>query len=385
MPGSDGAYSTFSLLDRVTKKSPVHGWVCNALIHELPASVHTVLHVNDRASARVAKWIGEETGGEVVIACIGSTDAMTLVGDGGSVVVVAYQDGPGLERIRSANMALRNLEGRHRHFVLCYAFPFSGAEYRRLKADVRMGRRSSEFGWSEFLALPVGNAVLHESLVGDGAGYSGRVLEAHRADLGDELADSLLARLGQGEIPSDGLFLPRVDGRPLCLRPGSVFFHTQSQSLVSQIAVYAMVSAALQKAREPDAKDRSAVPAFDENPLVRSVLDPRMFARFNDGVLQASLLRGSQPSELDYRSSDDLSRGFAAVCQSVLEACDQDVGDAALEFVNALVTRKVALRSTDRDRLLEKVRSNPVLQSIWRLLEADQEPFGSSPNDGPAV
>ena len=81
---------------------------------------------------------------------------------------------------------------------------------------------------------------------------------------------------------------------------------------------------------------------------LRSVLDPSMFVRFNDGVLQASLLRASRPAELDYSASDDLSRQFALTGLSVFGGCRDQVGEAALEFVHAVATEKVSLRKTDR-------------------------------------
>ena len=89
-----------------------------------------------------------------------------------------------------------------------------------------------------------------------------------------------------------------------------------------------------------------------------------MFVRFNDGILQASLLRASRSCELDYSASDDFSRQFTAACLTVLRSCDHDVGDAALEFVYALVTRKVALRQQDRKQLFETIGRNAALQSV---------------------
>ena len=151
------------------------------------------------------------------------------------------------------------------------------------------------------------------------------------------------------------------------LRPGSIFFDPPTAD-VSQTAVYAMVSAAMQAAREscvPSGLDSAPPnPAFDDNPFVRSVLDPSMFARFSDGILQASLLQTARRSELDYSASYDLSRQFVSVCYSILVSHNEDVGDAALEFVHALATEKVSLRSADRDSLRQKIRCVPVLDSF---------------------
>ena len=266
------------------------------------------------------------------------------------------------------------MEGVHRHYVVGYAFPASRAEHDRLKADLCMGRNGPQYGWSEYLVLPVGADTVHASLVPSGASFGTDAVEPRRRKLGGALADALIERETRSEIPSDGLFLPRTNGTPLVLRDGSVFFNAETPD-VSQTAVHAMVSAAMQAARESGAPSglNSAPPnaGFDDNPFVRSVLDPSMFARFSDGILQASLLRTGRRSELDYSASYDLSRQFVSVCYSILVSHNQDVGDAALEFVHALATEKVSLRSADRDSLRQKISSLPVLDSFWGLLSQD--------------
>ena len=92
-----------------------------------------------------------------------------------------------------------------------------------------------------------------------------------------------------------------------------------------------------------------------------------MFARFSDGILQASILRAAQRSELDYSATEDLSRQFASACHSVLISHKHDVGDAALEFVYALATEKVSLRSVDRDWLSQEIAAISVLNAFWKI------------------
>ena len=121
-------------------------------------------------------------------------------------------------------------------------------------------------------------------------------------------------------IPCDRLFFPRTRGSSVALRPGSVFFPNSSGVGISQVTVYAMVSAAIQCAREPTPLSGPAGSPdlrFDSNPFVRSVLDPSMFTRFSDGILQASLLRATHRSELDYSASHDLSRQFTSTCRAI--------------------------------------------------------------------
>ena len=378
-PSAGGSYSTFSMSENTVDAdcSPLRVWVRERLIHQLPASVCTLVHVEDPMSACLASWVVDALPGNVEIKSLSDLGQMPgACFSGGAAVVVAYDD-PGFERLRQVNIALRRVDPVHRHYVVGYAFPGSRNEHRRLKNDLRMGPRGPQYGWSEFLVLPVGSAPLHESLVTGFAGLNEPIVESFRCSFGDALALELMARKGQSSIRDDGLFLPRTNGKPLVLRHGSVFFPDEPEAGVSQIAVHAMVSAAIQAAREPDAEEvsggRSRRPRFDDNPFVRSVLDPSMFARFNDGILQASLLRATQRSELDYSASDDLSREFASVCESILSNHRNDVGDAALEFVFALVTEKVSLRPPDSERLDKQIKSSGVLSAFRVLLEREEE------------
>ena len=374
-PVANTAYSTFSLNSEPSANlsSPVRSWIRKTLVHELPASVRTLVHLDDPMSKNVTYWLCQALGSHVATRSLSELQNPPLRSGDGSIVVVAYQD-PGLGRLRAANMSLRKVIDVHRHFLVCFSFPSSREEYKRLKDDLRMGpARAQQFGWSEFLVLPVGADSLHESLISDRGAFGRDEIDTYRSDLGGGLYEALSARYNnRSKIPSDGLFLPRVDGKPLELRPGSVFFHDTSSVVVSQIAVYAMVAATIQKAREKSTASGLDNAGFDDNPFVRSVLDPRMFVRFNDGVLQASLLRASRQSELDYSASDDLSREFTSACHSVLVDCNHDVGSAALEFVHALVTEKISLRPTDCRRLYQEIESNSVLRSVSRLLATEQ-------------
>ena len=285
-----GSYSTFSISvnPAEAESAPIRSWVQDQLLHQLPASVHTLVHIDDSMSAQITSWLREALGGHLVVKSLPELKDPTCnrSSGSGSVVVVAHHD-PGFEGLREAGIALRRMDAGHRHFVIGYAFPSSLAEHRRLRADLRMVPDGPQYGWSEYLVLPVGAVPLHESLVPQSAIFGDQAIDLSRAALGDQLANALIGWKTRFSIPRNGLFLPRTDGTPLVLRHGSVFFPDMPATDISQIAVYAMVSAAMQAARESDARSvgnrSSSVPRFDDNPFVRTVLDPSMFARFNDG------------------------------------------------------------------------------------------------------
>ena len=369
-----GSFSSFSIIPESDDDSPVDDWVRTNLVHQLPASVRTLVHIGDTISRRVAEWINRALREQVTTISLSEiADLTDAAHRGGSVVVVAHHD-PGLDSLREASIALRHMDTVHRHYVVCYAFPSSQAEHQRRKDDLRMGAQRDQHGWSEFLVLPVGAAGLHESLITHRKLFTPDVLEQFRDTMGDDLTAALLRQNTSSRVPEDGLLLPRVCGATLALRDGSVFFTKRPES---QIAVYAMVTAAMQNAREfAEPSDNTSLPSdlrFDSNPFVRSVLDPSMFARFSDGILQASLLRAAQRSDLDYSASDDLSGQFRSTAELILINHENDIGDAALEFVYALSTGKISLRESDHHVLCQRIESTPKLRAFKRLVETKNE------------
>lgn len=378
-------YSPFSISNESghESSSPVREWVRRQLIHELPASVRTLVYLNDPMSERVADWIKEsiyEVDAMSIKEIEGSSQ--TRFTGNGSFVLIAHHD-PGLEGLARAAIALRKFGSPYRHYVICFAFPSSKGTHKRRRDDLRTASGGQKYGWSEFLVLPVGAHLLHDSLVASRLRISAEAVEAQSDKLGQDLVVDLLDMNVNRPIPCDRLFLPSTCGSPIRLRHGSVFFPDSSEDEISQVAVYAMVSAAIQCAREstplsgiagsPDLR-------FDSNPFVRSVLDPSMFTRFSDGILQASLLRAASRSELDYSASHDLSRQFTSTCNAVLLNHDNPVGDAAIEFVFALATAKVLLRPEDVESLATTIKSVPVLDAC-RILFLNDSPLDVSPSE----
>ena len=372
-------YSPFSISNQIelAVSSPIQDWVRDHLVHELPASVRALVHVDNEMSKQVANWIGTSLGPHVVIKSLEEVEAEKPEQDSakGSLIVIAHHD-PGLESLTRASIAFRKLGDIHRHYVVCFGFPSSRVEHDRLRADLLMAPGRRKYGWSEFVILPVGVSLLHESLISHRSYCSAEALETHRKVLGENFANALANWSAYGSIANDGLFFPRTAGTALALRHGSVFFPHRGEEDVSQISVYAMVSAAIQHAREPiryGKTDMSPEFRFDNNPFVRSILDPSMFTRFSDGILQASLLRASHPSELDYSGSDDFSRQFTSDAVSVLTNHENAVGDAAVEYVYALATNKISLRHHDHGFIRNKIDSIPVLHACWHLFRAKHD------------
>ena len=374
-----GPYSLFSVRNgEINDNSIIGKWIQNELVHSIPASVRAVVYLDNRGDNKESELLGKKIKDTLSQKCsvaniplISSSKLEKLkeipIDLGSSVVVVASED-PGLEGFVQVSTSLRSYQRLYRYYVICHAFPESNMAYKRMVKDLQMrpGERR-KYGWSEFSVTAIGENSLHQSLLND----YGNILTKEdlcNPSLRNELDGQLYKALEHFLLAKDekclnsDLYFPQLDGRTLELREGSVFF-TGDYSHISQAVVYLVVAAALQRARESE--NTEAGQCFDDNPFVRSVIDPSMFSRFSDGVLQAALLRALSSSELDFSDSELLSRQFGTITTSVLKNCDNRAGEAALEFLAAVASRKVSLRERDRASIVKVVREHPALKALW--------------------
>jgi hypothetical protein len=148
--------------------------------------------------------------------------------------------------------------------------------------------------------------------------------------------------------------MPSITGATLKLRPGFAFwdFDYGGRS-VSQGDVFTTVALVLHTLRRAGRGNRS-LGQYDH---VRRIISPRCFERFNDGVIQASLLRAAYPSELDYSINDGLSEEMHDILRTLFSQRTTEVGEAAPEFLVALATQQLRLVPTYLKALCEEFAS----------------------------
>jgi hypothetical protein len=159
---------------------------------------------------------------------------------------------------------------------------------------------------------------------------------------------------------ADGIRMGRIEhmllptgsdlAETLELNEGFAFWRTGYRAGPFHAELLGTISAILQNART------SASLAMNErlrSPMLMQVaLDPENFARFNDGIIQACILRAALPSELDYRGDADAS-GFMRVFLERMASRMACAQQAELEFLTALATGRLRLNNID----LEEVRT----------------------------
>lgn len=137
---------------------------------------------------------------------------------------------------------------------------------------------------------------------------------------------------------SDNLFLTSATGQSLKLREtfafwGGLQLKTQDSS---QADVYWTIQTILHDLRMRG--DSGLATTYHS-----TLISPVCFDRYNDGVIQACLLRAAKPVELNYAVDEIYSRQMTDIIISIIKNWDNPQGEASLEFLFALWAGQIKL------------------------------------------
>jgi hypothetical protein len=188
--------------------------------------------------------------------------------------------------------------------------------------------------------------------------------------------DKRLKRLSlQSLSMTDDLFVSARHDAPLRLQHG---FALWPDGLVdrnpSQADVYFTIASVLQNRRA--AAEVGQGRALRTDLFQQTLLDPNNFGRFSDGIIQASILRAARPNELNYTMSPEHSRDMARFARRMIVSSSRPRGEAAVELLIALGTRRLRLRPEDCKEILKESDNLPPrverLRQIVSLLLRDE-------------
>jgi hypothetical protein len=238
--------------------------------------------------------------------------------------------------------ALRDKHSGPRLYIVGYQVSETLSELKTLPANLRHSKEAVPYDFSVFGKAAVGSQ-LAEYFKEEVATYYGAARETKSLPAGVSQRSRLLG--GVGLVGGLGL-LPhgaRV-AENMKLRAGFAYWPRGFSPQAFHPEVLATVGVLLQRAREfekiPDER-RLASSSFRQ-----VMLHPENFTRFNDGVLQAALLRNAYPSELDYRSDHADSDFMKAVVLRALARSTEEAGEGILEFLLALGLRRLQLEES---------------------------------------
>lgn len=158
------------------------------------------------------------------------------------------------------------------------------------------------------------------------------------------------------------LFWPTPQGARLKLRRNIAFFSFERD--FSQADTYLSLASILHHLREEGETPGPMV----QRGYHRTLLAPQNFSRYNDGVMQASLLRAALREEMNYCCSAQASRVMKEILTFIFANLDNEQGEATPEFLLALAQQRLRIKREDLEPLLRDIETRSDLTPVIRFL-----------------
>ncbi|MBU0688143.1 MAG: hypothetical protein KJ850_11405 [Gammaproteobacteria bacterium] len=158
---------------------------------------------------------------------------------------------------------------------------------------------------------------------------------------------------------SENLFWPDIKNIPLRVRSDFTLLNTLGGTRhLSQADIFAVVSAVIHSLRGGiSGKAKLAYKQYE-----RAVLSPENFYRFNDGVIQASLLRASRGYEFAYANCDErISSRMKSYILSDIENLNSGGGEAFSEILLSIACGRMTFHNEHLSEILNAINCNSSL------------------------
>lgn len=350
-------------------------WLEERLVQTVKAATRTIVYQDDQASLVLAGIIKKFCVVHFGLKKLTLISAHELSGaklaENDGVIICAAVVGKG-SQLLEVSRSLRDMHSGPRLYIIGYQVAETRSELKILKAHLRHSK-SVPYQIETYGAAAVGTQLF--------ASFEQESKRYYRASENLAHLPQLMASrgrvLGSSNCVGELALLPHGADlqNSMRLRPGFAFWPSDFEPQPLHAEVLATIAVLLQRAREHD-----TLP--DEKRLSTAsyrhvVLDPENFARFNDGVLQAALLRNTYPSELDYRGDYAASGFMKALIIRTLSKATQEAGEASLEFILALKTGRLQLDAAHYSDVLSVAKAKsgrpaPLQRAIDFLLTPDK-------------
>jgi len=157
------------------------------------------------------------------------------------------------------------------------------------------------------------------------------------------------------------LFYPRLKKgnhkEELIIRKNFAFFNFDNYvDDVSQADIYFTISNIINSLRNSNGNSDKLDRTLKQSVYIRSLLDPANFSRFNDGIIQASILRAAYPEELNYGIDIEVSQEMTNTLETIIKYCQDEQGEALLEFLYAIAIKKMTLAKVHLEKIIKLLK-----------------------------
>jgi len=346
-------------------------WIKPTLVHKLRANTKHIIYQDDTASRSMATMIAamcKEICGIEPDIHPDTEDFDRLDLNNASLIVCAAVCSKG-SRLLQISRLLRDVHDGPRIYVIGYQIAESSADISSLYKNLRFRER---FNYDvEVFASAATGQTLAQSLQDEASFWMKNPAPSSMPAVLKQRATRIGATTPVGPatlLPSG----PRLATK-MPLRRSFAFWDANYIPGPLQPEVLATIAVILQRAREDSSLKDDCRLSSDR--FRHIVLDPSNFSRFNDGAIQAALLRCAQPSEIDYRSDLSSSDFMRHIIIRTVQNCEEESGEACLEFILALGTGRLRLSAPhwqDVKREIENMKPSARKKVISHLAFGSQ-------------
>lgn len=338
----------------------------------IPANTKYFLHLPDTGSEKLAEYIVSKIPNSIKPTLIKLETGFTekIIEDNGSVVIIASCITTGKKLLQISRL-MRNRENLNLIYFVGIYRPINDSFSTDLINDLKKGKNKSDE--RPFVAVETINCSIQQ--VDTSWEQEKTFLEKFLGTIDEngnkelysfvnERLDILRDNKKQKGL-SDNVFLKKINGDKLQLRKNFAFwtFNNYSDNDVAQSEVYFTISLIITNLENNDINSH---PSLKQTNYVRNILSPRNFHRFNDGVIQAALLRCGKTEYFSYDLDSESSLKMKEFLLSIIEKYDSEDGEALLEFILAIGLKKLKLKKEDLREVLTKAKEceNEIISGI---------------------
>nr|WP_128081267.1 hypothetical protein [Acetobacter persici] len=329
-------------------------WVSSLVSQKIPASARAIIHIGKAPQAKILTYAilknirdcgGELKGIEVISLedVENNAEKPRWPTEEIPIIVAAGAIGHGADLLATSRALRKWAPNSHRIYLSLATMPSSRKAFKFLESNLKQPNHKFYSLFDLFVDR-------------DTAGKSWTQERLLLAENQDDLPTTLSTRLDQlnsVEGLKNNLFLAGKKG-PLALRDNFAFWPIGTNcSDANHADVFVSISAITTSMRSNE--DLPVNDRLINDSQTHSVISSGAFTRYNDGIIQAALLRAAFPVELNYSDAPEHSRLIADLIIQMCNLVDRFQGEALSEFLLALVLERLTLMTHDAKRVKEKL------------------------------
>lgn len=362
-----------NLIDNIKKYKTYESSLNRLIQKHVPANIKYIIHLPDDGSLKLSKYVTTQIPKAInpTLIKLENDFISKLSNNEGSVLIVASCITTGKKLLQISRL-MRKFDRLNLIYFVGLFRPINESFATDLIKDLKQGKDKSD----ERPFIPI--ETVYTSITQKNTSWSNEI-EFIEKLLGEHDEDSelyiffndriniLRQNKNNGGLSND-LFLKKYDNSDLYLRKSFAFWKFDyEENEVNQSEVYFTISSIINHLENKEIKSH---PSLKQTNYIRNLLSPRNFHRFNDGIIQSSLLRASQTEYLSFDLDDEANLQMKEFLLTIIDKYDSDDGEALLEFLLSIGLKKLKLKKGDLAEILTRAVAckNEIISSFAKYI-----------------